>query len=176
MKVQGREHAEWGFKMPSDGWHRVEMLEGIDYFKKEGEIQTDKKGEKAWLFPAKISDDQDPDDGIRVNQFVYESDFGEQKIADILAGIGEMANFEKAFPGERSFFESAIMDKIKIKVPGKFLKMRTELSKDGKNVNFPECASLKYTPEEKGKAAAKGKGKEKAAEVNSAAPQAGSEW
>lgn len=157
MKVQGRERAVWGFSLPVDGWHTVEMLEGIDYVldKDSGQIKTDKKGEKCWLFPVKINDEADEANNARLNQFVYENNFGEQKIADILAGIGEFQNFDKAFPGDHSFFESAIMDKIKIKVPGKFLKMRTETSKDGKNVNVVEMAGLKVVIEDKKKDAKK---------------------
>jgi hypothetical protein len=153
MKVQGRERAVWGFTLPVDGWHTVEMLEGIDYAKDKDtqEIRMDKKGEKCWLFPVKINDETDEANNARLNQFVYENNFGEQKIADILAGIGEFKNFDTAFPGDHSFFESAIMDKIKIKVPGKFLKMRTETSKDGKNVNVVEVAGLKVVMDDKKK-------------------------
>lgn len=174
MRVQGRERATWGFSLPADGWHIVEMLEGIDYVKDKetGAIKTDKKGEKAWLFPVKINDENDEANNARLNQFVYENNFGEQKIADILAGIGEFKNFETAFPGDHSFFESAIIDKIKIKVPGKFLKMRTEATKDGKNVNVVEMAGLKVEVEDK-KAGKKESKKEAVAETVSTAK---SDW
>jgi hypothetical protein len=172
MKAQGREHAEWGFKKPADGWHIVEMGEGIDLLKnKEGEIVKDKKDAKLWKFPAKINDANADDNGADIGQVISETSFGEQKIADILAGAGEFANFEKAYPGDHSFFESAIMDKIKIKVPEKFCKMKTETSKDG-YVNVVEIATMQFKPEEK---AGKGK-KETKAPAAAAAGSEKSDW
>jgi hypothetical protein len=177
MKAQGRTHAEYGFKKPNDGWHIVEMGEGIDLMKDgEGNMIKDAKGNNLWKFPAKINEDTAEDHGVDIGQVVPQTDFGEQKIADILAGIGEFANFEKGFPGERSFFEQPIMDKIKIKVPGKFLKIRTETSKDGKYSNTVEMSDMKFVPEEKvaGKAGkAAGKKKE---EPTAATASATSEW
>jgi hypothetical protein len=169
MKAQGREHGEWGFKKPTDGWHLVEMGEGIDVLKdKEGLIAKDAKGNNLWKFPAKINDETAEDHGINVDIIVSENTaFGEQKVADILAAIGEFENFEKHFPGDHSVFETALMDKIKIKVPNKFLKLKTETSKDGKYSNVIEIASTKFVPKDSqapaaGKAAA-GKGKTKEA-------------
>jgi len=47
MKVQGQEHAEWGFKKPLDGWHLVEIGEGHGMLKnKEGELVKNDKGEQ----------------------------------------------------------------------------------------------------------------------------------
>jgi len=178
MKTQGREHGEWGFKKPTDGWHLVEMGEGIDVLKdKEGAVSKDAKGNNLWKFPAKINDENAEDHGINVDIIVSENTaFGEQKVADILAAIGEFENFEKHFPGDHSFFESAIMDKVKIKVPNKLLRLKTETSKDGKYSNVVEIASTKFAPAEAapaaGKAAGKGKGKAEA----SAAASTGEGW
>jgi len=179
MKVTGREHAEWGFKKPSDGWHIVEMGEGIDVLKdKEGVIAKDAKGNTLYKFPAKINDEKAEDHEVDISQIIAETAFGEQKIADILAGIGEFDNFNKAFPGDRSFFESTIMDKIKVKLPGKILKMKTETSKDGKYSNVTEIAGIKYNPDDKKDG--KGKGKphsDKPAETTSTSAAAtGNDW
>lgn len=173
MKVKGREHAEWGFRKPEDGWHVVEMLEGIDILKnKEGEIAVDGKGNTLYKFPAKINQESAADHGLDISQIVAESSFGEQKIADMLAGAGLFNKFDEKYPGEHSYFEKPIMDTIKIKLPGTFCKMKTETSKDGKYSNVVEIASMKYNPEDK-----PGKVEKKAAKAAAAtAPATGDEW
>jgi hypothetical protein len=165
--VSNDQSSEWGFKRPLDGWHIVEMGEGIDLMHdKDGKVMQNDKGENFWKFPAKINnpDAADHEADISVS-WITESAFGEKKIGDIIAAIGQKDNFEKAFPGDRSFFETAIMDKVKIKVPGQFCQMRTETSKDGKYSNVVEIATMKYKPVEKGTVAPKeGKGKVKKSE------------
>lgn len=177
MKTKGSEHSEWGFKKPNDGWHLVEMGEGIAALEKEGEPVKDDKGNVLYKLPAKINDAQAEDHGVDISQVVSATPFGEKKIADILAAVGEFENFEKAFPGDRSFFEQSIFDKVKVKLPGKFLKMRTETSKDGKYSNVMEIAPANYIPEEK---ATRGKGKKADAPATSggsgAAVGAGNDW
>ena len=156
MKAQGREHAEWGFKKPADGWHIVEMGEGVALLAykedkdghKAGATVVDAKGCKLWKFPAKINDADAEDNGADISQIIAENAFGEQKIADILVAIGKGKKFEEAFPGDHSFFESAIMDKIKISIPGQVCKMKTSTSKDG-YINVQEIATIAFKPEEK---------------------------
>ena len=179
MKAQGRGHGEWGFKKPTDGWHVVEMGEGIDILKdKEGVAAKDAKGNNLYKFPAKINDENAEDHGVNVDIIVSENTpFGEQKVADILAAIGEFDNFEKHFPGDHSVFETALMDKIKIKVPNKFLKLKTETSKDGKYSNVVEIASTKFVAKETVPAAGKSAaGKSKAKEAAPAAAATGDGW
>ena len=183
MKTQGREHGEWGFKKPTDGWHVVEMGEGIGLLTdKEGHVAKDAKGNNLYKFPAKINEENAEDHGINVDIIVSENTaFGEQKVADILAAIGEFEAFEKHFPGDHSVFEAALMDKIKIKVPNKFLKLKTETSKDGKYSNVVEIASTKFVPKDAAASAAgktagkKAEGKKEAA-GNSAAAATGDGW
>jgi hypothetical protein len=163
MKAQGREHAEWGFKKPADGWHVVEILEGIGLvtYKEEkdghaaGEVVKDKKGNELYKIPARINDEKAEDNEADISQTVSATAFGEQKIADILAGVGEFDNFNTKFPGERSFFEPEIMNAIKVRIPGKFLRMRTETK--GEYSNVVEIANMAYKPTEK--VGAKGKAK-----------------
>jgi hypothetical protein len=171
MKVQGQEHAEWGFKKPLDGWHLVEIGEGHGMLKnKEGELVKNDKGEQLWKFNAKINDDTAEDNEADVSQIVTESAFGERKIADILAAIGEFKKFEEKFPGDRSFFEEAIINRVIIQIQHKFCKMRTETTKDGKYTNVMEIASVKYNPTDSKKEKVAGKtGKEKVAETKTVA-------
>jgi hypothetical protein len=161
MKAKGNENAEWGFKRPADGWHIVELGEGIDYLKdNEGKIFEDDKGNKKWKFPAKVNDPEAADNGADISQIVAENtQFGEQKVADILAAIGEFERFEKHFPGDRSFFEPAIIAKVKTTFAGKFLRMKTETSKDGKYSNPVRCAPMKFDPRSEDKETSAGKKK-----------------
>ena len=148
--------SEWGFRRPFDGWHKVEMGEGIDLMKdKEGKVVQDAKGNNLWKFPAKINDEDASDHEADISLIIAETPFGEKKIGDIIAAIGQKDNFEKAFPGDRSFFETAIMDKVKIKIHGQFCQMRTETSKDGKYSNVVEIATMKFKPVDKPAAAPK---------------------
>jgi hypothetical protein len=158
VKVKGSEVGEWGFKKPNDGWHVVMMGEGIDFLKKEGAVVKDDKGNDLYKFPAKISDETAEDHNADCSLIISATPFGEKKIADILVAIDEFDNFEKAFPGDRSFFETEIMSKIKIKVANRLLKMKTETSKDGKYSNVISTANIKYVPKDapvKGPAASK---------------------
>jgi hypothetical protein len=176
MKAKGREHAEWGFKKPNDGWHLVELLEGAGEMKKDGEIMKDEKGNTLYKIPAKINDESAEDHGADISiSFLSATPFGEQKVADLLAAIGEFDNFEKAFPGDRSFFEQAIFDKIKIKTNGKFCKMRTETSKDGKYVNIVETVPSSYVPPV-GKSKESGKQTAPSGTGKAAATDASKDW
>jgi len=168
MKVQSDlgndKSSSWGFKKPEDGWHKVELGEGIDLMKdKEGKVVQDAKGNNLWKFPAKINDEDATDHEADISLVIAETPFGEKKIGDIIAAIGMKDAFEKNFPGDRSFFEQAIMDKVKIKVPGQFCQMRTETSKDGKYSNVMEIATMKFKAVEKAGAAHKDTAKGKAA-------------
>jgi hypothetical protein len=185
MKVQSDlgndKSSSWGFKKPEDGWHKVEMGEGIDLMKdKEGKVVQDAKGNNLWKFPAKINDEDASDHEADISLIIAETAFGEKKIGDIIAAIGQKDNFEKAFPGDRSFFETAIMDKVKIKVPGQFCQMRTETSKDGKYSNVVEIATMKFKPVDKSVAAAKdtakGKGKKEETVADAGAQAKTEDW
>jgi len=148
MKVKGSEVGEWGFKKPNDGWHIVQMGEGIDFLKKDGAPLKNDKGNDLYKFPAKINDETADDHGADIGFVVAATPFGEKQIADILVAIGEAENFEKAFPGDRSYFENEIFSKVKIKVANKMLKMKTELSKDGKYANIVSTAPMSYQPKD----------------------------
>lgn len=170
MKVKGSEVGEWGFKKPNDGWHIVQMGEGIDFLKKDGAPLKNDKGNDLYKFPAKINDETADDHGADIGFVVAATPFGEKQIADILVAIGEAENFDKAFPGDRSYFENEIFSKVKIKVANKMLKMKTELSKDGKYANIVSTAPMNYVPKD---APAKGPS---AAGKPAAAPPASEGW
>lgn len=177
MKAQGQEYSEWGFKKPSDGWHVVQMQEGIDLLKKEGVPIKDAKDNSLYKFPAKVVDEQSEDNGLDISQIIASNPFGEKKIADILAACGEFEKFEKNFPGDRSFFEQPIMDQLKIRIPGKTLKMKTETNKEGYS-NVVAIASLKAVIPDSGAKTKKGVGSKSTPAATNSAPASapGSDW
>ena len=143
MKVQGRENADWSSRMASDGWHTVVISEEIGYKKnKEGEVIKDKKGNALFFIPAVIKEEGD-DDGIQQTVIAsYGTTFGEQKIADVLAATKLFKIFEEKFPGDVSLWDEKVLNAVRDKLQGKFMKMRIETSKDGKYSNIVELNTV----------------------------------
>jgi hypothetical protein len=142
MRAKERTSAEWGFRVPTPGWHQVCFQEGIDV------LTNANSGKQSVMVPASI-DEGSADDGIRVSVFCpYKDDqgayseFGEQKLADILSAVGLFGKFEEMYPGDTSLFEPEILDKVKIKLPGLFCKVKLELSTDGKYSNVVGIAAM----------------------------------
>jgi len=163
MRVEGRERATHGFEKAPDGWHLVEIDEGIDYAKDKetGAIRESKKGDKQHNITFVIHDDEDIANGSKIFYSIWENNSGEQTIADILAATGQYKKFAEKFPGDISVFDINVMSMIKIKLPGQFLKIRTELDKAG-YPKVKETATVSFDPAKDEKA--KGKGKDKAAD------------
>lgn len=141
MKVQGRENASWGFKEVPEGWHMVQFQDGIDYLMdKEGRMSEDKKGNKLLKIPAKIIDDPDLENTNLDTIVSFGTQFGEQKIADILTNCGLYKKFEQNFDADASFFDEGPLSALKSKLPSQCVKFRVEKSKDGKYTNVVEIA------------------------------------
>ncbi len=142
MRVQanpeGHGKIEGGFQRAEDGWHVVKFSEGIDYLKKKDKdgnetIAVTGKGDKTWKLPTVVDDDTDSSHDIGIDILVSENAKGEQLIADILGSTGLFASFAKAFPGDVSVFEDKVMAKVKVKVPGQYMRFKTHQSPDRKN-------------------------------------------
>jgi hypothetical protein len=135
MKVKGREDADFGFRMPEEGWHQVKILEGIGELKnKDGAIIADKNGNNRFTFPMAI--DGGEDDGIRVSLVTSANTvFGEQVIADLLHHTGLEAAFNEKFPGDNSYWDADVINAVKVKLQDKFVQAYIEISKDGKYSN-----------------------------------------
>lgn len=165
MKAEGRERALHGFVNPSNGWHIAEIQEGIAPFEVDGVLQTDKKGAQKYIIPFKINDPEDEANGAILSLFPAANDRGEQTVADVLAAAGLYAKFAEKFPGDVSVFDKACFEMIKIKVPGQFVKIRTQINK-GKNAagevkeyaNIVETASMSFNPEKEEKEKTNNKG------------------
>lgn len=133
MKVQGRENASWGFRVPKDGWHTVVMNEGINLAVNES------SGKESLYFPFTVAEGSE-DDGAKSGAFVNTRDENhqpykqvEQQIADVILNVGLAEGFEKTFPGDVSYIDSKVIDMIKIKVPGCYCDVELKsTTKDGK--------------------------------------------
>jgi hypothetical protein len=144
MREEGKDHAVLGFKKANDGWHIVEFLEGIDFLPgKGGEgIYQNERGFKTYKFPTAVKDEEDDgSNGADVNILIG-VEKGGPFCANVLACVGLWEKVKQKFPGDDvSVFDKAVMDGIKIKLPGMSCMMRTELDKD-QNVRVREMASF----------------------------------
>lgn len=179
MKEKGTDGATAGFKLPGDGWHVVEFQEGIDFLPAKGGegIYQNERGFKTYKFPAKVKDDQDPDDGADVSQLIG-MEKGGGYLANILAAVGLWEAIEKKFPGDDvSVWDDPIMNGIKVKLPGMSCMMKTEIDKKG-YVQVRQTASMKKYREIAAEEAAKGGGKKAAGKPaeKAAAKQEDAPW
>jgi hypothetical protein len=63
---------------------------------------------------------------VGVDCIVSENKKGEQLLADFLGATGLFKKFAEAFPGDVSIFEPGCMDKVKVKLPGKTMRIKTK--------------------------------------------------
>ena len=129
MRAEANERGtiESGFKRAEDGWHVVRFLEGIEELKnKEGEMVSNKGGDQLWKFPLVVDDDADISHETEIDSIAAENAKGEQLISNFLGATGLYAAFAKAFPGDVSVFESKCMGKVKTKLPGQFMRVKTK--------------------------------------------------
>jgi len=180
MKEQGKDYAEYGFKVPGDGWHVVEFGQGIDYLKAKGGESDwqDDSGDKAYKFPAKVIDPEGPDNDADISQ-IFGIPKGGGALADILAAVGLWDAVVKNFPGDDvSVFDKTVMDKIKAKLPGRSCMIKTEIDQKGKAQKKAVASMARYkeiAAEEKKKGAGKGKKEEVKKEEGKAEP-VGDSW
>jgi hypothetical protein len=188
--TEGRGKIETGFERAVDGWHITKIDEGIAYLlgkKKDGEseaaISTNKQGDKNWKIALIVDDEDDESNGVKIDVIVAENKRGEQTITDFLGATGLFAAFQKNFPGDVSVFDSKVMDKLKGKLPGQLMRVKTKqnIYKDkqgqdqtavnlvgfGKMSDSIEQLEKDLFPEKKG--AAKG-GKKETAETKKVEP------
>ena len=126
MKYQGRTNAEWGFKNPVEGWFDVVITDDIDI------ITNQNSGKQSLRVPTKVTDGEMA--GGNINIFcAMDTEFGEQKFADIIANAGLQAQVDKAFPGDISPLDAGVIKKMTAVLPGKVLRLKLEpFTKDGK--------------------------------------------
>lgn len=169
-----------GFKLASDGWHRIEFQENIGHMKSKGgqDDWQDAEGNKAYNFPIKVKDPDDPDDGANVGYTAFTKGGG-AGVATMLDAAGLWEAIDKAFPGDNapSIFDDKIMNGVKTKLPGRSCWAKTEVDKNGfaKAVVFAdETLHKKLVAEETAKGGGKSAGKK--AETKAAAPAEEAPW
>lgn len=140
MKTEANERGtiEQGFKKAEDGWHAVVFLEGIAPLMKgtgdeQEEVHT-KQGDLTWKIPMEVTDEEDDSNEIGIDVLLSENARGEQMLVDFLGATSLFEKFQKAFPGDISIFAKDPMNKVKQRLPGQFMRVKTEQNeyKDGK--------------------------------------------
>ena len=128
MKLQKREHVDGleGFKNPEDGWHNILIQEGIEryaYEKNSGAScrmvwQTiDEEEEIAFsTFETMLLPSGDPFKNW------------EKKIEGILTVTGLLDDFNAKLPNDCMVSDQKFVDALAMKLPGKKLSVRTELT------------------------------------------------
>ncbi len=166
-----------GIQVP-DGWHEIEIQDGIDYVPgKGGEgVYQDDKGFKAWKIPMKVKNDEDPANGGIVGCSVFEANGGDL-MATILEAAGLWKTICEKFPGDDvTVFDKKIMDGVKTRLPGKTFMVESRLDKAG----FAKVISVaSYAKYKEIKAADKGDEKKKSGkkeDVKAETASAGDNW
>lgn len=162
MKEKGVDGAEvGGFKVATDGWHQIEVQEGIDLMKGkggEGIYQDEKTGQHAWVFPLKVKDPDDESDGANIGFTVFEKGGGDT-LATLLAAVGLWDALIKKFPGDDvTVFDKPVIEGIKVKLPGMSCMARSQVDKQG-YAKAAQFASFKRYKEILAEEKAKGGGK-----------------
>lgn len=134
MKMQGRENVDYSYQLPEDGWHNVEVLEGIDFYKVDGEAKVSEKGNKSVVIEFRIDGGEENDKRFR-QFYTHNTDFGELKICDLILHAGLQDAFNKQFPGDVSIWDPKVFQGVQLKLPKKFLQVKTVKRKDGKGLD-----------------------------------------
>lgn len=140
MKAEANERGtvEQGFQRAEDGWHEVKFLEGIELLMKgTGDEQTqayNKQGDQLWKFTLEVDDDTDPSHEVEIDVICAENAKGEQMVCDFLGATGLFKSFAKKFNGDESVFDKEVMSKVKTKLPGQMMRIKTAQNEyvDGK--------------------------------------------
>ena len=152
MKEQAHDGKTFtGIAVP-DGWHEIEIQDGIDYMPgKGGEgVYQDDKGFKAWKIPMKVKNDDDAANGGTVGCTVFEANGGDL-MATILDAAGLWKTICEKFPGDETVFDKKIMDGVKTRLPGKTFMIESRLDKAGfaKVISVASYAKYKELSAEK---------------------------
>ena len=143
-----------GFKRVSGGWHLFEFLEGIAKLQnKEAELSKNKDGDQLWKFPTKVADENDADFDIAYDIILAENDQGDKWLARYMkaANIKKFEAFEKAYPGDRSFFEKDIIEKImasKNQLTGERVLLKIDVRENKKDANNPFYNVVAWLPKD----------------------------
>lgn len=152
MRGQYEDHATRGdFIEAADGWHIVEVQEGVAYLHKKGEesvLYQDKDGFSTIKFPTQIVDDQDESNGSFLNHLVKQksnpqgTSASEKWIGALLIATELWDAVCKKFPGDVSVVDDPVVEGMKIHLLGKPFMARSEQDKEGK-AQLREIMSIK---------------------------------
>ena len=132
MKIEKTniDHIDLAYEIPTPGISLCQFEEGITK-------QTNEKSGKTTLrLPMviiKVIDGDDGNEGRKMSHFVpIETDFGEKQINGILNLTGLADTFATKYKGDLSPLEDGFINHLKLKLPGKQVKVHHDLRKDQK--------------------------------------------
>ena len=119
-----------GYEVPHPGISIMQFEENI-------QKQTNEKSGKTTLrLPLvidRVVEGPDDNEGKKLSHFVpIETDFGERQLAAILSLTGLIDGFAQKFGGNVNATDEPFLNAVKLKLPGKFIKVTHEVRKDQK--------------------------------------------
>ena len=130
MKLEdtGQEYLDLRFEIPQPGVSLFQFEEGIT---KRTNETTGKTTLQLPLSIIRVIEGPEDNEGKKLSHFVpIESDFGERQLAGILSLTGLVDSFAQKFGGELDATSDKLINALKLKLPGKFIKGVHEVKKD----------------------------------------------
>jgi len=150
LENTGNDEMELGFMPVPDGTYIYQLVEGVDLIVKE---DTDSKTLKIPLLVDSVVDGDADAVGMPSTKYINiikkdgeENPFGGKTINNILTMTGLADSFVKNFAGEIPADDEKFVNALKLKLPGKFLRLTHNLTKDDQgrsNINWTKIARVK---------------------------------
>ena len=129
MKINGNKNADWRTPVPENGWHNVEITEGINRY---SGITKDGRDYDIFTIPVRVTSGDAEGAMVSIIVDMLKPDKAEQRLSDVIVNAGIAAEFEKGFPDGTLVTDNRVLDLLKVKLPFRCLQVYTELNKAGK--------------------------------------------
>lgn len=150
LENTGMDEMELGFMPVPDGTYIYQLMEGVELIVKE---DSESKTLKIPLLVDSVVDGDADAVGMPSNKYVNivkkdgeENPFGGKTINNILTMVDLIDSFVKNFDGEIAADDEKFVNALKLKLPGKFLRLTHNVVKDDEgrsNINWTKIAKVK---------------------------------
>jgi hypothetical protein len=128
LKETGKDYLDLDFEVPEAGVSILQFEEGIQ---KRTNEKTCKTTLQLPLVIDSVVEGPAENKGKKMSHFVpIETEFGEKQLAGILTITGLMPGFAKKFGNDVDVTDDAFINALKLKLPGKLIKVAHEVRKD----------------------------------------------
>ena len=128
LKDTGKDYLDLDFEVPEAGVSNLQFEEGIQ---KRTNEKTGKTTLRLPMVIDKVEEGPSGNEGKKLSHFVpIETEFGEKQLAGILTITGLMPGFAKKFGNDVDVTDDAFINALKLKLPGKLIKVAHEVRKD----------------------------------------------